>query len=220
MPKPTVLPRWANVGGAVSTPSVSKLDVGWLPGEVPPAQFANWLGLHNYNWAAWLDALFPSDNLVLDANKSVTVSGTGLYKRPARARRIAGAHGVAISGTVTRSASYVVLGSAGAVVEFPITVQEGERLTSVTLRCTDGGADQVNLQIFRIDLTGASLVETQLGTTQSSVGSGGALSSVTVSGLTETVDSTFKTYVARCTQAGGAASGIILNGILYTTDVP
>lgn len=58
--KPTVLPRWANVGGVVSTPPSGKQDVGWISGENPPSAYFNWLGLHTYNWAAFVDAFFTS----------------------------------------------------------------------------------------------------------------------------------------------------------------
>jgi len=60
--KPTVLPRWANVGGDVVTPLSGKQDIGWVPQERPPAEYMNWLALHAYNWHAWLDDLILSDS--------------------------------------------------------------------------------------------------------------------------------------------------------------
>lgn len=54
--KPTELPRWADVGGAIITPSSGKQDTGWaITNERPPAQFENWLFNRIYNWLLWLD---------------------------------------------------------------------------------------------------------------------------------------------------------------------
>jgi len=60
--KPTVLPRWANVGADVVTPASGKQDIGWVSQERPPAEWQNWLSLHAYNWLAWLDDMVLSDD--------------------------------------------------------------------------------------------------------------------------------------------------------------
>lgn len=58
--KPSSLPRWANVGGAIVTPGAGKLDVGWVTAERPPAQYLNWYQNLVYLWVLWLSDLFTS----------------------------------------------------------------------------------------------------------------------------------------------------------------
>lgn len=55
MAKPTTLPRWADVGGAIINPTSGKKDVGFVDEEKPPAEFLNWLFNENYNWASYLN---------------------------------------------------------------------------------------------------------------------------------------------------------------------
>lgn len=107
--KPATLPRWADVGGAIVTPAAGKLNVGYVPGERPPAQYKNWLQYWNYKWIEYLNdgalqgahtfnstvgisglltsAAITASGLVTanagvtaGANQHVTVSGTGRYK--------------------------------------------------------------------------------------------------------------------------------------------
>ena len=55
--KPTVLPRWANVGGAVvTTPSSGAMDAGYVAAQSPDAGEMNFLFLNNYLWTQWLQA--------------------------------------------------------------------------------------------------------------------------------------------------------------------
>lgn len=61
MPKPAQLPRWADDGGDIVEPTDGKKDVGWLPGEQPPAQYANWLANLNFQWAEWFSDRFHDD---------------------------------------------------------------------------------------------------------------------------------------------------------------
>lgn len=235
--KPATLPRWANVGGAVVTPSSGKLDVGYVAGERPPAQYANFLQLWNYRWAEYLNdgalqgahtfdstvgitgLLTATGGVTCGANASVTVSGTGKYKRPARMRKLMPNDGTLISGTAPIQALGYIQMSTNTILHFALDVEEGERLTSVSLRCQDGGAsDLVYLKVYRNDCSGAVFSTVQLGTTSQSTGSTGVSETVTVSGLTETSGSQFYNYFARVEQSG-AASGIIVAGVYYTTDV-
>jgi hypothetical protein len=59
--KPTSLPRWAStVTGdttRVQAPTSGRQDVGWAPGERPPAQHLNWLLNIIYQWLAYLNGL-------------------------------------------------------------------------------------------------------------------------------------------------------------------
>jgi hypothetical protein len=55
MPKPTELPRWADVGGDIVEPLEAKKDIGWVDGEQPPAEYFNWLLNLLYLWTFYLD---------------------------------------------------------------------------------------------------------------------------------------------------------------------
>lgn len=54
MAKPTDLPEWASSGYIVE-PGGGKKATGWEPGELPPAEYFNWLQNLTYEWLAWLD---------------------------------------------------------------------------------------------------------------------------------------------------------------------
>lgn len=49
--KPTVLPRWADVGAAITEPTSGKKDIGFVGAERPPAEYLNWLLYYLYLWA-------------------------------------------------------------------------------------------------------------------------------------------------------------------------
>ncbi len=55
--RPPEFPRWADVGGGagVSVPPGGKQDTGWILGDVPPANWLNWMQLRNYQWLRYLD---------------------------------------------------------------------------------------------------------------------------------------------------------------------
>lgn len=68
--KPSVLPRWGEEVGSqlVSGPEelvpiATKLDVGWDPGEEPPAQYFNWWQRLVYDWIQFLDDFTNQDLL-------------------------------------------------------------------------------------------------------------------------------------------------------------
>lgn len=50
---PTVLPQWGTTG-LVVTPSSAKQQIGFVPGERPPAQYLNWVLVNTYLWLKWL----------------------------------------------------------------------------------------------------------------------------------------------------------------------
>ena len=52
--RPATLPRWADVSGAIVVPTSGKLDVGFVAGERPPAQYLNWDLNLIYQWIAYL----------------------------------------------------------------------------------------------------------------------------------------------------------------------
>lgn len=60
--KPTVLPRWGEAAGSTgvpgpneTTPASGKLDIGWVPGEEPPAGYLNWTQRVTYDWVQFID---------------------------------------------------------------------------------------------------------------------------------------------------------------------
>jgi hypothetical protein len=55
MTRPLTFPRWADAGGAIVVPTSGKLDIGFVPGERPPAQYVNWFQNLDYQWLQYLD---------------------------------------------------------------------------------------------------------------------------------------------------------------------
>jgi len=83
--KPSTLPRWADAGGALTTPMSGKQDVGWLVNEKPPAQIMNWLQNNVYQWMQYLNDL-PNQALSWTVqqifNGLVQLNGDGVATNP------------------------------------------------------------------------------------------------------------------------------------------
>ncbi len=59
--KPSEKPRWAtDVLAAVTTPPLSKQDIGWIV-EYPPHQFFNWLAKTTYEWINYFESKGDTD---------------------------------------------------------------------------------------------------------------------------------------------------------------
>lgn len=83
MPKPTTVPTWATnanyAGGPLAgsptktTPASGRIQDGWRPNDVPPAQeqnyFQNWVG----QWLTWLNALQLTDTV--DPGVQISIAG-------------------------------------------------------------------------------------------------------------------------------------------------
>jgi len=54
--KPTIVPRWATTGSKIE-PTSGKKDLGWLPGEKPPAEYENWLQHYSMLWNEYEDKI-------------------------------------------------------------------------------------------------------------------------------------------------------------------
>jgi hypothetical protein len=96
--------RWANVGGLITVPSAGKMDVGWVPGETPPAETFNWIENLAYQWQQYLsDGAFSGastfDN-TLGVTGLLTASG-GITVPTGQAVTLAGTTTLAIGGNVT-----------------------------------------------------------------------------------------------------------------------
>lgn len=70
------LPQWAT-GGAVTEPGSGKKATGWVPGELPPAPYFNWLALTTYRWLSYLknvatgtEGIWALSNAVTSANEA------------------------------------------------------------------------------------------------------------------------------------------------------
>ncbi len=156
MPKPSVIPRWANVAGSVATPSSGKMDVGFLPGEKPFVQYQNWLGLHAYNWFNWLNSMFnASDDLTPPTNQHVILSGTGLYKHGQRTLWIHPAAFQVTGGNGRYNNTGYMEVAANAVAHGWIPLETGKRIVSVTVYYTPNGAGTVTPGLINQNATTA-----------------------------------------------------------------
>jgi len=65
LPKPAVIPRWADTPGRRIEPTEGRKDSGWFVGDIPPAEHFNWLWGYGGDWWKWLaervdDGIGPS----------------------------------------------------------------------------------------------------------------------------------------------------------------
>lgn len=72
--KPTILPRWANVGASVTEPSSGQKDVGYDGGDRPPHQYENWRAEVIYDWTKWLDDGLLTRDTVADKSPILTTT--------------------------------------------------------------------------------------------------------------------------------------------------
>lgn len=118
--KPSSVPRWADVGGAIVEPSSGKKDIGWAAGERPPAQFFNWLLNLIYQWILYLSDGALDGNHSINGNLAVTgaITYTAVRTRPIHPSQFESAE---LTGAQTWA--YVAVTSGGLV---------GSHLVSVT----------------------------------------------------------------------------------------
>lgn len=157
----------------------------------------------------------------LPANSSFTVSGTGLYKRPARTRPIHPACGDGTGSIPGNTNGAMVQCQLNEFWVVPLLMEEGERLTQVVARVkADGAADFMTMKVFRIDASGTGFpVHTQLGATQTSTATTNT-QSLTVTGLTETVGTSQFTYEVEFFCTAAATNAVNVAAIFMTSDVP
>lgn len=198
MAKPTVLPRWANVGGSVVTPSSGKMDIGWLGGEKPPAQYLNWLGLNTYTWLAWVDTLINSSDqwtkgVVADANLHVQVSGTGQFKHGDRTL-VLGPQDFVIDGGVAllSTAGYMSISASAARVAYAaIHLPTGKRIKSVTVYMNPQSTASMRPYLSKRAI--ATGLETDVWT--GSLDASGAITSQTSGAIIQSITATDTWYV-------------------------
>lgn len=222
--KPTVgqLPTWDTSLANTIVLTAGHQTNGWANNETPTSGEANTLFAFLYLWCKYLSdgafqgAITMDTSLTMAASTSMTVSGTGLYKRGSKVRKIPVCLGYSATGNA--SVQWSAAGT-GQLISIPIELTEGERLLSVTARVScAGAADQLQLKVLRA--TPTTFTTVQLGGNQSSTGHAGALEALTVSGLTETASSAdFYNYFATVTALGFSSSSSMY-GLEVTTDIP
>jgi len=221
--KPTIVPVF-NTGLVNSSPLTGIHQTnGFANAEIPTSQESNYLFSWLSKWSQYLsDAAFQGASsfdttVTLAANQHAVISGTGLYKRGPKVRKLATCLGSSQYST-TANAQWGAVAN-GQSIWIPIELTEGERLLSVTARVyCFGAADVFQLGVFATrPATGSQVV---LGALTSSTGHAGLLEAVVVSGLTE-VASSANNYGYFCTvSTTGFTSGSTLSGIEIVTDVP
>ncbi len=154
------------------------------------------------------NALTVQGDVTLSSNQSVTVQGTGSYKRGNKVRHIAATSGFG-NGVFTETRVQAD-GTVG-VLYIPVQVDEGERFTSVAILVDPAGAGVMTIILQRVT------PPTTVTTVASSSTSGSAQQTITFSGLTETVTSSTNYYQIRVTFA---ASGDQVYNAMVTTDIP
>jgi hypothetical protein len=144
--------------------------------------------------------------LTAASNQHVTVSGNGRFKHGSITRTLSATAGYPAGGSPTLSAGVWTAAGGTDVVDIPIPLQEGERLTGVWTSVNDAGGAAITVSINRMNmLTGAS---TNVG---SSTSTGTGAQYVLVNGLTEDVTADTSYYVK---WAAGQASDTVC-GIYY-----
>lgn len=169
--KPSTVPRWANVGGLIVTPPSGKLDVGWVGGELPAAQFDNWqknlcgqwtqylndgdlTGAHTFASTVRVDGLLTANaGITAAVNQHVTLSGTGKLKHGNRTVAVSAAQAVydlggGITSTWTPSSGGRTF-SAAATAYLAIPVLPGFRVESIDAYYNVSGVGSVQ-PIWRV----------------------------------------------------------------------
>ena len=123
---PTSLPRWGDVSAAIVVPTSGKLDIGWVPGERPPAQYLNWWFNLTYQWINYLS----------------TRTSAGWHDfQPAGTMT-----GVSFSGV---SYSYVnVINVAGSIKQIPIYPRVGDVITDIRFNNTASSSTPIGFNLY------------------------------------------------------------------------
>ena len=73
--RPGTYPRWA-LTGTRTNPGNSAINTGWLPDQIPPAEWHNWLFGFLGDWIDWLDYITQANLAIQEYDAVVGVSGT------------------------------------------------------------------------------------------------------------------------------------------------
>lgn len=214
--KPTELPEWATDETNNTEPSAGQKATGWNQAQKPPSSYFNWWQFTVWLWIEWLNAAEVDfgtatvraddmivdddltvtgqvlDDLELDANKHVIVSGTGRHKHgdmvlviPAGAGENDSASTQAFAGDPGgANAVQWAQGNNGGAVNFAICLPAGKRIKEVRAMIRDtAGGNTMEMRLW--ESTNAN-GNTQRGATQTSAG-GGTNQTLALTGLTLTI---------------------------------
>lgn len=226
MAKPTTLPRWADVGGAIVVPASGKLDVGWVTAERPPAQYMNWWMNLVYQWTLYLNQFFSAAGTATDAihtsgvsnldglvtagagvtcaaNQSMTVSGTGQYKHGTKTLILTPYNFGSPSGGVF---SDISITGASLSVRAPIALTVGKRILAIRVTLTDNATGPTKLVVNLLSNVygvGTSLVAA------SPVSAGtGVKQTLSINGLTSVMTAGTALTLAIVTSLGSASCAV------------
>lgn len=166
------------------------------------------------NGAATVNGAIAANGAVtLSSNSSVTVSGTGQYKRPARYRNISVLSGQSFGTSAGFNTSTWQAAAGGNFVVVPLLVTEAERIVEVRCRVDpfNGGGGQLTASVLGVAADGTLSV--LAGPTASS----GTSDQSIVLTLSETVLAASVWYLAKITANAGGDQVV---GVLLQTDVP
>lgn len=130
-PIPAKIPRWADNGGDIVEPQEAKKDIGWLGEEEPPAQYLNW-------WMNLAEQWFAVASAQVGSIKKHT-----LVFIPTQ-------NGTLQWNTGTGKLTVVTLTGGIAEAAFPLKMDEGEKLTAVTVRANKGDTSQMTVAVSLI----------------------------------------------------------------------
>lgn len=160
--KPTVLPRWADVGGDIVEPSSGKKDIGWVAGERPAAEYFNWLLNVNYLWAEYLsDGAFTGDF----SFDSISIPNYAFY----HGTKVTHMSAAIAQGSIPFSpTSYYLIATGAQTSIFPLLIPQDSTLTEVSVNFDRQGVD-VTVALERLNAAGTP---TTLATTTDTTSSG------------------------------------------------
>ena len=180
MAKPTLKPEWATGATGIAEtvePSAGKKADGWADEELPPHSYFNWLFNIIYSWIVYFDRG--------DYYRQIPISA-----------------GVA---TVTPPTYKWEPASVFDVLTLPVHVESDEQITEFTLWYYEPATTgDISMELWRYDML--TNTPTQLGTTQTSPGTGVGIGTLSITSLTETVSSVY-TYYAKVIAGSGGAGG-------------
>jgi hypothetical protein len=218
--KPTTLPIWATDAAAqVTEPNLAKKQQGHLGGEPLFGDYENWYKRLVYLWTEYLrDGQF-SGGITVDTDIS---AGGDVFRATPRPRRVPALAGQIVNG-VNDSTRWgdtlgTWLGQIGEVLQIPLALDQGDRLSSVSSRVIEV-VDHVSMRLWRVDANGSSPNRTQIGATQTSVG-GGVHETLTISGLSENISAGFMNYYVEFTVTNDGGGGAQVYGVTYNVSHP
>lgn len=219
--KPGTVPRWANVGGSIVTPSAGKQDVGNVNGERPPAGYENWLKNLYYQWLQYLSdgnltgahtfgstvgitgLLTATAGVTCGANTHVTISGTGLFKHGTKTLQLSACAFLPDgASTYTRSLGAITNTSGAMTLEASIPLPTGARILAVRLLMKDSVTGPTKLTVSLWSNT-SNNAGSQVGVSAASAGNATA-QTLSLSGLTTVMAATTNYIVAVATSTGTA----------------